>query len=283
MPAKKKTGVAVAHKGQKTLRIKKKAPVKDKGKPPAPGERKAMRKRIVLSNTNALEVEGLRDLDVEMVDGLAGTVGPEDVGEAVGKETSGNGLHALMNAVSSQDGQGVAVEQPQRKLAGKELIGKVVGLKGETVDSLRAAEAFKITQGWGLFRRPGVLVREDTVVLSEKLAKAQNEKKALRLVLDGERGAGKSIMLLHGMATAFLKGWVVINIPEGRRCVVEYRSYMLMWYCSTRHHKRVNRLFSDTWNEPYTMGPKQLHHQPPYSNSQSQQSNLAKDGGHQKA
>ncbi|KFY87948.1 hypothetical protein V498_06948 [Pseudogymnoascus sp. VKM F-4517 (FW-2822)] len=52
----------------RSLRIKKKAPAKT-GRPPAPGERKAMRKRIVLSNTNALEVQGLQELSPEtMVD-----------------------------------------------------------------------------------------------------------------------------------------------------------------------------------------------------------------------
>ena len=66
--------------------------------------------------------------------------------------------------------------------------GKVVGLKGVTVDSLRAAEAFKTTQGWELFRRPALLVREESVGLSRQLVRAQEEKKALRLVIDGEKG-----------------------------------------------------------------------------------------------
>ena len=39
-------------------------------RPPAPGERKALRKRIVLSNTNALEVRGLQDLTKEKLDQL---------------------------------------------------------------------------------------------------------------------------------------------------------------------------------------------------------------------
>ena len=48
---------------RKTLRLsKKKAPAKDT-RPPAPGERKAIRKRIVLSNTNALVVPGLQVLN----------------------------------------------------------------------------------------------------------------------------------------------------------------------------------------------------------------------------
>lgn len=64
MPNMKAKGAA------RSLRIRKKAPVKT-GRPPAPGERKAMRKRIVLSNTNALEVQGLQELSPEtMVDAV---------------------------------------------------------------------------------------------------------------------------------------------------------------------------------------------------------------------
>ena len=44
--------------------MKKKKPV-DRPRPPPIGERKALRKRIVLSNPNALEVEGMRDLSAE--------------------------------------------------------------------------------------------------------------------------------------------------------------------------------------------------------------------------
>lgn len=57
------------------LRRKKKAKT-ERARPPAVGERKALRKRIVLSNPNALEVEGMQDLSTEtMVDSrLRGTV-----------------------------------------------------------------------------------------------------------------------------------------------------------------------------------------------------------------
>lgn len=65
-----KPGMRVMNHKQKgaarTLRIKKKAFVKT-GRPPAPGERKALRKRIVLSNTNALEVPGLLEMTPETV------------------------------------------------------------------------------------------------------------------------------------------------------------------------------------------------------------------------
>jgi small subunit ribosomal protein S29 len=55
--------------------MKKKKPV-DRPRPPPVGERKALRKRIVLSNPNALEVQGMQDLTEEtMVDSrLRGTV-----------------------------------------------------------------------------------------------------------------------------------------------------------------------------------------------------------------
>lgn len=177
-------------KGSKTLRIKKKAFVKT-GKPPAVGERKALRKRIIVSNTNALEVIGMRDLDTQMVE--------------------------EMSAVQPEEAQTVQSLLPVSATGrpGHALVGKVVGLQGATVDSLRAVDAFKTTQGWGIFRRPGVLVREENVVLTRKLVDAQAKKETVRLVIDGEKGTGKSLMMLHAMSTAFVKGWIVLNIPEG--------------------------------------------------------------------
>lgn len=152
-------------KGKK-FTLKKKTVVKT-GRAPASGERKAIRKRIVLSNTNALEVPWLQDFTAESV---------LDEG----------------------------------------LVGEVVGLQGETVDSLRAVEAFKTSQGWGLFRRPGVLVREESLEVSKRLVKVEEgDGLGMRLVVDGPKGTGKSLLLLHAMATAFVKGWVVLNIPEG--------------------------------------------------------------------
>lgn len=174
------------------MRIKKKAVPVRAGKPPAPGERKAMRKRIVLSNTNALEVAGLRDLTEEVIQ------------ELVNKKQDARLEAALVRSLRD-DGS---------------VVGTVVGLPGTTVDSLRASEAFKTTQGWEIFRRPALLIREEGALLSKKLVNAEAEKSVVRLVLDGERGTGKSLMLLHAMATAFIKKWVVLNIPEGRVCAI---------------------------------------------------------------
>lgn len=153
-------------RGSKTLRIKKKLPPKPTGRPPAPGERKAIRKRIVLSNTNALEVPGLVDLSDKI-------------------------------------------------LLDQAYMTRVVGIPGTVVDQLRAVEAFKPTQSWELFRRPALLIRKESLEVSKLLEEAAAKNGTARLILDGSRGTGKSLMLLHSMANAFLKGWVVINIPEG--------------------------------------------------------------------
>ncbi|KAF2744085.1 hypothetical protein M011DRAFT_470748 [Sporormia fimetaria CBS 119925] len=66
---KKKGLTAAPKKGTKTLNVKKgrKQSGGDTGKKPAVGERKAMRKAVVLSNNNALEVSSLKNLDNENV------------------------------------------------------------------------------------------------------------------------------------------------------------------------------------------------------------------------
>lgn len=100
-------------------------------------------------------------------------------------------------------------------LGKQELKGKVLGIPGEVVDQLRAVKAFKPTQGWGLFRQPGMLVRTETVEYGKLLEELQNTGKSKRRVLVGERGSGKSLMALQAMTIGFLRGWTVINIPEG--------------------------------------------------------------------
>lgn len=137
-----------------------------RGKVPQPGERKAWRKRIVLSNNNAIPVHGSPRLDTE-------------------------------------------------NMAASDSAGKVFKIPEQTIDQLRASEAFKSSQTWGLFNSPHTLVRPETVELcagmKEKAAKGQTH----RVVISGERAAGKSVVLLQAMANAFLNEWVVINIPEG--------------------------------------------------------------------
>lgn len=135
-------------------------------KKPEPGARKAFRKRIQLSNHNAIAVHGL----------------------------------GTMRADS---------------LADSEMVGKVLCIPEGVVDQLRAIEAFRPTQSWGFFRRPHVLLRTEAIAVGEALKEAQDNKKGLRMVITGDRAAGKSVILLQAMTHAFLNNWVVINIPEG--------------------------------------------------------------------
>lgn len=100
-------------------------------------------------------------------------------------------------------------------LGTEELKGSVLSIPGEVVDQLRAVEAFKPTQAWGLFRQPGMLVRNETLQYGKLLGELQTEGNTLRRVLVGERGSGKSLMALQAMTIALLRGWTVINIPEG--------------------------------------------------------------------
>lgn len=148
--------------------MKKKKPV-DRPRPPPVGERKALRKRIVLSNPNALEVQGMQDLTEEtMVD--------------------------------------------------SRLRGTVLGLPLPLIDPLRAVQAFKPKQGWSIFRRPGTVVRRETVELGRQFdmisGEGEDKGKVVKKIVTGVRGAGKSVHLLQAMAMAFTKKWVVFTVPE---------------------------------------------------------------------
>ncbi|KAL2259807.1 hypothetical protein VTK26DRAFT_6381 [Humicola hyalothermophila] len=150
--------------------------IAEKGKPPLPGERKAYRKRITLSNDNAIPVPWVTDL------------GPE----------------SLMNSDN---------------------VAKILSLPEEVQDQLRASEAFKPTQCWKMFRKPSVLVRRETVDLVNRMQSATEKKQTLRLVLTGDKIAGKSLMVLQAMAHAYLNEWVVIHIPEAQELTTACTEY----------------------------------------------------------
>lgn len=135
------------------------------------GERKALRKRIVLSNTNALEVYGINDLSA-------------------------------------------------KNMADETQIGQVLGLDGELLDQLREVKAFKPTQNWNMFRKPGTLIRRESVELGKTVidvmaGNTDGRPRSVRRIVAGERSTGKSLFLLQAMSMAFLRDWVVINVPEG--------------------------------------------------------------------
>ncbi|KAJ5242538.1 uncharacterized protein N7469_000865 [Penicillium citrinum] len=183
-PLKKKSNsmTQLKYRQGQTLRRKKKKTV-EKARPPAPGERKALRKRIVLSNPNALEVEGMQEISAE-------------------------------NIVDAR------------------LRGSVLGLPVPMLDQLRAVQAFKPKQGWSIFRRPGAVVRRDTVEMGRLFEKISGEGdapekgKVVKKVVTGMKGSGKTVHLLQAMSMAFLKKWVVVTVPEARELVSGDTAYV---------------------------------------------------------
>ncbi|KAI9683336.1 MAG: 37S ribosomal protein S23 mitochondrial [Trizodia sp. TS-e1964] len=100
-------------------------------------------------------------------------------------------------------------------MADPQRVGSMLGLGLDLIEQLRAVEAFKPTQGWGWFRRPAALVRAESVRLGEFIARESGGGTSRRVVLSGERGSGKSVLLLQALAMGFAQGWTVISIPEG--------------------------------------------------------------------
>ncbi|RAK99683.1 mitochondrial 37S ribosomal protein mS29 [Aspergillus ibericus CBS 121593] len=180
-PVKKKKGDAPVAKFRqaKSAKMKKKKPV-ERTRPPAVGERKALKKRIVLSNPNALEIEGMQDLSAE-------------------------------NMVDAR------------------LRGSILGLPVPMLDQLRAVQAFKPKQGWSIFRRPGTVVRRETLELGRLIdgisSEGENKGKVVRKIVTGVKGSGKTVHLLQAMSMAFTKNWVVITVPEAQDLVIANTAY----------------------------------------------------------
>lgn len=169
----------------KSARLKRKT--KERARPPAVGLRKAERTRIVLSNTNALEIRGLESLS-----------------------TIATNLDSTKKLEEGEDdfAQG--------------FVGQMMAFDGPVLDQLREAKAFKTTQNWNLFRAPSTLMRAETAdvassmrYVKQSIAGTEEGGPATvqRLVV-GEKHSGKSIHLLQAMALAYANKWVVINIPD---------------------------------------------------------------------
>lgn len=209
--------------GKKAIRQAKNRRAEPTRKAPAPGERKAIRKRIVLSNTNAFEVEGVQDLSAD-------------------------------------------------SFANEASLGTIVGLPGTTVDSLRAIEAFKTSQGWGYFARPTTLVRAETLELARHIKNTEGT--TMRRLLVGERGSGKSVLALQAQSMAFLNGWVVIHIPEGMSQIWSLDPPISHTDCSRinspRPHNRTHHLRPSRRHQPRPIHPKTIHRRAPLPHRQSQ-------------
>lgn len=166
LPARPSVAATFSTTAQLCKKKVKKKRVFGRGKSVAPGERKAFRKRIVLTNDNALNVTGLDSLSKE----------------------------SMVDPVS---------------------VGRMLRIPEPLVDQLRAVEAFKASQCWHLFRWPHVLLRYEAVDLFRKMQASAKQEKTLRMVITGDKTAGKSVLLLQAMANAYLNDWVVIHVPEG--------------------------------------------------------------------
>lgn len=168
-------GETPKYREAKSAKMKKKKPV-DRPRPPPVGERKALRKRIVLSNPNALEVDGMQDLSAE------------NIGDS-------------------------------------RLRSSVAGLPVSMLDQLRAVQAFQTKQGWSIFRRPGTVMRNESLemgrLFNDISGESDGKGKVVKKVVTGVRGAGKSVYLLQAMAMGFLKDWVVFTVPERE----------FLWFC----------------------------------------------------
>lgn len=129
-------------------------------------EQKEIQKRVVLSNTNALQINGQEEASLDLL-----------------------------------------AEDRSR--------GKVMAIPGTVIDKLKAADAFRTKQMWKMFRWPSVLIRDSTLSFTKTFNEVEKEKKTVRRVLVGDRKTGKTLMLLQAMMIAFMKDWIVINIPRG--------------------------------------------------------------------
>ena len=100
-------------------------------------------------------------------------------------------------------------------MAEEKYIGQMVALDGGLLDRLRDSRAFKTTQNWNLFRRPATLIREETIKVARDMQDAGDQNKVVKHLVMGERASGKSILVLQAMSMAYMKEWIVLNIPEG--------------------------------------------------------------------
>ncbi len=197
-------------RGTKQLYLKKR-PVQKVANRTTPEERKAFRKRVVLSNPNALDVPGLPVLGQ---DALALAEEEEEAAEAAEAAEAETEAKDMMGGYDDDYG---AIKA-----------GAMVALPSGIVEQLRELRTFKPKQRWGAFRRPAVLWTDASVAIAREILRIDSQRtpssslssetstssSTFRRIITGERGVGKSTLLLQAMGLAFSRGWVVISIPE---------------------------------------------------------------------
>ncbi|KAI1946114.1 hypothetical protein LOZ57_003865 [Ophidiomyces ophidiicola] len=101
------------------------------------------------------------------------------------------------------------------------LHGQTLGIPMNLIENLRALRAFKVKQGWNMFRRPGTLMRTETFELANLMTEIKEKQavEATAKVVTGDRAVGKSVYLLQAMTIGLLDKWVVISIPDAGELV----------------------------------------------------------------
>jgi small subunit ribosomal protein S29 len=106
---------------------------------------------------------------------------------------------------------------------------------------LRAVQAFKPKQGWSIFRRPGTVLRRDTIEMGRLFEQISGEGdaakkgKVVKKIVTGMKGSGKTVHLLQAMAMGFMKKWAVITIPDGKcHYLLMYIATLQLLTCQSR-------------------------------------------------
>lgn len=113
-------------------------------------------------------------------------------------------------------------------IADARLRGQVMGIPMPLIDRLRGLQAFKPSQGWNMFRRPGTLMRRESLEMGRLIQRIQNgeEKgKTFVNVIRGDKGTGKSLHLVKAMTMGLMNDWIVVNVPQASEVVVGTSGY----------------------------------------------------------
>lgn len=226
-------------KGSTTLKIKKRGPPVRVAKHIEPGARRAERKKLLLANPNAPEVE-LPPLTAPMAkeDNADGAVFTfegtmiETLRTLGGFELKQGWQYfykpsTLVRAESVEMGKllawvnGEEVKPKQEEEEGeKEVKPKEEGteaIKEEQQVEGKEAQVVEPHEQWipsgGYITTPLNFTPLDPG--TSKWAKLFSESRSGRRVLHGPRGAGKTVLLLQAMAWAHQRDWVVLTIPNG--------------------------------------------------------------------
>ncbi|WVR03081.1 hypothetical protein IAU60_000070 [Kwoniella sp. DSM 27419] len=94
-------------------------------------------------------------------------------------------------------------------------VGKAATFSPATFDKLRSGLSKKVEKELSAAGGPASVVRQVTVDLAKKLDAAKSgSSKDARYVLTGERGSGKSMLLLQSVAYAIESNWIVLYQPK---------------------------------------------------------------------